>query len=137
MNKSILTAICLIIMHLCTGCVGDPYDPSCKFYIQNMSDDTIFCQYHYSEWDTCGMNQISLVKDETKILHYRNEQDTIQPSGSIPSVTFEDMLFMNTTEDTLLYLNPMVDSIWIISDEHFFDSEILFGNKLIYQFYKQ
>lgn len=135
MNKSILTAICLIIMYLCTGCVGDPCDPSYKFYIQNMSDDIIFCQYHYSEWDTCGLNQISLVKNETKILHYRNKQDTIQPSG-IPSVTFEDMLFMNTIGDTILYLNPMVDSIWTI-DGQFFDSNILFGNKLIYQFYKQ
>ena len=135
MNKYIFTILCISIICICTQCEIDPPFAMYKFYVQNMSNDTIVCQYNYSNYDTCGVNRISIAGNETKIIHYKNGQDTINYSG-IPSFTFKEMLFLGVQGDTLLYVNPMVDSLWIIEDT-FADSETHWGYKLKYQFYKQ
>ncbi len=123
--------IFITIVCTCTKCEIDPSWPISKYYIENTTDDTLVCQYHYSRYDTCGVNCISIASKETKILHYTNEQDTLDIS-----YTFEDMLFMSTQGDTLLYFNPVPDSIWTIEDRYA-DSESLWGYRLKYQFYKQ
>lgn len=124
--------ICWVIMS-CNG--PDPQDPLNEFHIQNMTEDSVVCEYHCVSFRNAEANKISLASGEKKILYKANESDTLSASG-LPHYNFKDMLFTNIKGDTLLYINPIVDSIWVIYDTTFYNN-VYGGRKWIYKFYKQ
>lgn len=135
--KQFNLGVILVVGILLIGCINgpDPFDPMSEFHIQNMSEDSVVCVYHCRALTISQPNEIRLASGEQKIIFGRNENDTLFASG-LPHFNFKDLLFVSTGGDTLLYLNPIVDSLWIQYDTTFYHN-IDGGYKWIYKFYKQ
>lgn len=128
--------LCLLMIFFCSCINGpDPFDPLNEFHVQNMTDDSIVCQYHCVSKSVSNANVIKLASGEQGILYRQEENDTLYNSG-LPHYNFVDMLFASMNGDTLLYMNPIIDSMWIQYDTTFYHN-VYGGHRWIYKFYKQ
>ena len=131
-----LRPLCVLMCVLLNSCIiVDPLDPLNEFHVQNMTVDSVICKYHCVSSPNAKANEISLASGEKKILYKANENDTLFTSG-LPHYNFEDMLFTDTTGDTLLYISPIADSTWVIYDTTFYRN-VYGGHRWIYKFNKQ
>ena len=125
---------CFVIMLTISSCIHgpDPFDPLHEYHVMNVSDDSIVCRYHCTNTSIKNINEIILSSEETKIMYFSNTNDTLSASG-LPHYVLKDMLFVNTNGDTILYINPIVDSAWIAYDTTFYHN-VYGGKKWIYKF---
>ena len=107
----ILSCVALLSLQSCLP-GPDPCEPDFMYYILNKSNDSVVCHYRTFYMTAENINEVRIGSSEQKILHLDELNDTI--GGSIyPKAIFRDMLFTTTNGDTLLYINPIVDSDWI------------------------
>lgn len=129
---------CYIIVFLSSiilsSCINgpDPFLPLHEYHVLNMSQDSIVCRYHCIDKSIKDANTIVLHSGEKKILYFNNINDTLSETG-IPHCLFEDMLFTHPNGDTILYINPIVDSTWCVYDTTFYHN-VYGGKKWIYKF---
>lgn len=123
---------CLIlILTIVSSCEIDPCDPMYKYYIANLSEDSVVCTY---KMKNANNNTIELAKGETSILYRKNKTDTLMPSPYIsPKVLFTEILFSSINGDTLLYISPVEDGMWMEFDTvvNVYDAT---GSKWLYEY---
>lgn len=126
----------VLILITFISCEIDPLGPPhYKYYVANLSEDSVVCSYHIHNegWRDDYYNTIALSKGEISIFYRKNETDTVMPLPySDPHTAFTEILFSTTKGDTLLYINPVEDDLWIEIDTTYIDC--VKGSKWMYEY---
>lgn len=119
MKTSRFYIVATIIGFLFSSChnVIDPYEPLSSFSIDNESSDTIHLVYTYNQVPDIGSFSGSTKKEV--IAPRQKTEFAAWTSGRpdfSPKYLFERMVFLSSSNDTLLKMDVIDDSEWILVD---------------------
>ncbi len=129
--KLLRVIIAVFVCVLLASCNPPDFWTQDRFYVENLSADSVILVYHTifrgNDIDTITHTN-SMAPGERNILRCFSENDTVFIDVFSPKRAVEDMLFLSTHNDTMLYVFPIVDSTWIE------ESHTKLGSKWLYKY---
>ena len=121
MHKPLVHLLLILsgLVLLLNACIIEPpAEKRYKYYIQNVSEDSVLCLYHFrylkdmqnkKKFDTLLIPNNALC-----IMHWDNK-DTLLDIPT-PNSFLEDMLFVSMNGDTLVYVDSINNNDWCVFD---------------------